>query len=1145
MYTHTIAQHSLWKRFRKIVSVFLLSGIIFFSGLDLAKSQGEASIQDDSILAQVISEQKKSDKNLMSINFTNVSLENALEILAKRINVGFSYNPDIIPKKIVSFEMSNVQAHEIIYKLLEGTNLEPVLPPSKDVIILREKEAWESSDIFEDTVTGTVFDSEGETLPGVTVVIKNTDRGTSTDTNGQFELVVDSLEETLIFSSVGYQTLEVPIDGRSEFDVFLEQIVVTGGELIVVGFGTQTRESLTGSVSAKGAEEIENKPITSSTQALQGVQGVYVNQAGAQPGRDSATIRIRGRGTLNDNNPLILVDGIEYPLDQVNPSNIESISVLKDASAAAIYGARAANGVVLVTTKSGAGQSGFNVQYNHYSGFQEVTSLPNVITDPVRFMELRDQAQRNQGRSTVDYGTELIEEYRQGINVDPYVYPQNEWLDIMFDPAYMQNHNLRFSGGAEDFNYSLSLGYLGQDGVLMGTDTQRYSLALNTGVNLTDRLTVKAIFDGNLEDFNEPVGGVSNLMQMTLKAQGFHPTYLEDGRYADTFVRSPGHNIFRHPLVLANEGTNNTKEQQFLAVVQAIYELPYNLTYNVKGGLTKTDNINQLFEPRTFQYKVKTLEPLVTRNPTGTRHAEQTDINNRTLTFQQYLEWEETIKEGQNVTALLGFSAESFEQGMFQAYREGFPGNDLIELNAGSQNASVSGSSNEATLMSFFGRLNYNFNRKYLLEANFRYDGSSKFAEGNKWGLFPSFALAWRLIEEDFFQNMVWLSDLKLRASWGQLGNERVPSYRYLNTVNLGQDYSFGQSVQSGAAVTQASDPNVTWETTTTTNLGIESSFFRNKLGVNVDLFQKRTSDILRPVDIPSQVGNLGGPLRNIGTVDNKGIEVGLVHRNDLGDFSYQLSGSITWIKNEVVDLNEQEIIWTGFRGSGSYIIREGHPIDSSYLLDAVGIFNSQQEIDNHAFQSNDTKPGYLKYRDVNGDGVINQDDRVIGPSLIPDYTYAFNVDMNYKAFQLTANFNGVQNVVSYPFHIGVVPFWFGTAVTEDWVNNSWTPERGENATLPIMTTYEGAVDTNFRNSNFWLKDSSYLRLKNLQVTYTLPNIITNTLGIRSGRVYVNGQNLLTFSPLKDFDPERNLSQSNYYEYPSVKTYTAGVQIDF
>lgn len=848
---------------------------------------------------------------------------------------------------------------------------------------------------------------------------------------------------------------------------------------------------------------------------------------------------------MNDNNPLVLVDGIEYPLDQVNPDNIESISVLKDASSAAIYGARAANGVVLVTTKSGVGQTGFNVQYNHYSGFQEVTALPNVITDPIRFMELRDQAQRNQGRSTVDYGTELIEEYRQGINVDPYVYPQNEWLDIMFDPAYMQNHNLRFSGGAEDFNYSLSLGYLGQDGVLMGTDTNRYSLALNTGVDISDRLTVKAIFDGNFENFNEPVGGVPYLMEMTLKAQGFHPTYLEDGRYADTFVRSPGHNIYRHPLVLANEGTNNTREQQFLAVVQAIYELPYNLTYNVKGGITKADNINQVFEPRTFQYQVKTLNPLITLNPTGTRHAEQTDINNRTLTFQQYLEWEETIREGHNVNALLGFSAESFEQGFFQAYREGFPGNDLIELNAGSQNAAVSGTSSEASLMSYFGRFNYDLNRKYLFEANFRFDGSSKFAEGNKWGLFPSFALAWRLIEEDYFQNINWLSDLKVRASWGQLGNERVPPYRYLNTVNLGQDYSFGQSVESGAAVTQASDPNVTWETTTTANLGIESSFFRNKLGVDIDLFQKRTSDILRPVAIPSQVGNLGGPLRNIGTVDNKGLEIGLVHRNDLGDFSYQLSGSITWIKNEVVDLNEQEIIWTGYRGTGSYIIKEGHPIDSSYLLDAVGIFQSQQEIDSHAFQSNDTKPGYLKYRDVNGDGVINQDDRVIGPSLIPDYTYAFNIDLNYKAVQLTANFNGVQNVVSYPFHIGVVPFWFGTAVTEDWVNNSWTPERGDNATLPIMTTYEGAIDTNFRNSNFWLKDSSYLRLKNLQITYTLPVNVTNVLGIRSARVYVNGQNLLTFSPLKDFDPERNIGQSNYYEYPSVKTYTAGVQIDF
>lgn len=1146
MSTMIAKQCSLWKRLQKLSLALSIGLLVFFSTLTIAEGQSGSILEEAPMLGQIITQQQESDTNIISIKFTNVSLEEALGILADRINIGFSYNPDIIPNKKIQFKMVDAPVHEIIYELLEGTNLEPVLPSSKDVIILRKKQIGIETLIIQDVITGRVIDGDGETLPGATILLEgNSDVGTSTDVNGEFELSVPSLEGTLIVSSIGYKTQEVVIDGRSEIDIILEQMIVTGEELVVVGFGSQSRESLTGAVSAKSSEEIENKPITSSSQALQGIQGVYLNQAGGQPGRDSATIRIRGRGTLNDNNPLVLVDGIEYSLDQVNPNNIESISVLKDASAAAIYGSRAANGVVLVTTKSGRGETGFNVQYNHYSGVQEVTSLPNVVKDPVRFMELRDQAQRNEGRSTVDYGSALIEEYRQGVNSDPYTYPQNDWFDIMFEPAYMQNHNLRFSGGADDFNYSLSLGYLGQNGVLKGTDTQRYSIALNTGVDVTDRLTVKAIFDGNFEDFNEPVGGVSYLMEMTLKAQGFHPTYLEDGRYADTFVRSPGHNIFRHPLVIANEGNNNTQEQQFLTAVEAIYELPYNLTYNIKGGLTKADNINRLFEPRTFQYQVKTLDELVTLNPTGTRHAKQTDINNRTVTFQQFLEWEETVSEGHNVSALLGFSTESFKQSQFMAYREGFPGNDLIELDAGSQNASVSGTSGESTLMSYFGRFNYDFNNKYLLEANFRYDGSSKFAEGNKWGLFPSFALGYRLIEEDYFQKINWLSNLKIRASWGQLGNERVPSYRYLNTVNLGQDYAFGDDVQSGAAVTQASDSNVTWETTTTANLGIETSYFRNKLEVNVDFFHKRTSDILRPVDIPSQVGNLGGPLRNIGTVDNNGIELGLVHRDNYGDFSYQLSGSVTWIKNEVVDLAEQEIIWEGFRGSGSYIIKEGYPIDSSYLLDAVGIFNSQQEIDDHAFQSDDTKPGYLKYRDVNEDGVINQDDRVIGKSLIPEYTYAFNVDLNYKAFQLTANFNGVQNVVSYPFHIGVVPFWYGTAVTEDWVNNSWTPERGGDASLPIMTTYEGAVDTNFRNTNFWLKDSSYLRLKNLQVTYTLPGSLTDALGIRSARVYVNGQNLLTFSPLKDFDPERNLDQSNYYEYPSVKTYTAGVQIDF
>jgi len=1093
-------------------------------------------------------------KQPIQLEEAEMRLGDALYDIAEHAGLKLSYSKELIPiEKKVLIKQGSFTIEQSLWNVLEGTDLRFGISSTGQLFFFdRQEEVTEKLALFQETVTGTVIDAQnGEALPGVNVIVLGSEEvtgsiiGTQTDLDGNYSVTVPEGLTTLAFTYIGYQRLEVDIEGRNELDITLQLDTIIGEELVVVGFGTQARERLTGSISVKSDQEIENRPITSSTQALQGIQGVYVNQAGGQPGSDNATIRIRGRGTLNDNNPLILVDGIEYNLNQINPNNIESISVLKDASAAAIYGARAANGVVLITTKSGKGDTGFNIEYNHYSGFQQVMALPNVVTDPVLFMELRDQAQRNEGRSSVDYGTELIEEYRQGMSTDPYTYPHNDWFDIMFDPAFMHNHNLRFSGGADRYNYSLSMGLLQQDGVLMGTDAKKYTLALNTGVDVTDRLNVQAIIQGTFEDFNEPVGGVGYLMEMTLKAQGFHPTYLEDGRYADTFVRSPGHNIFRHPLVIAREGENNHQNQQYLATVRGTYQLPLNLTYNIQAGITRADNLNRRFEPTTLQYQVKTLVPIVTHNPRQTRHMRQTHWNNRTLTFQQYLEWNETIREGHQITGLLGFSAESFYNGQFQAYREGFPGNDLTELNAGSSNASVSGASNEAKLMSYFGRISYDYNLKYLFEANFRYDGSSKFAEGNRWGLFPSFAVGYRLIEEDYFQHIPWLSDLKIRASWGQLGNERVSAYRYLNTINLGQDYAFGQNVESGAAVTQASDPNVTWETTTTTNFGLESSFFRNKLGVELDLFHKRTADILRPVAIPSQVGNLGGPLRNIGTVDNRGIELSLIYRNDIGDFSYQLSGNVTWIKNEVVNLDGQEVIWEGFRGAGSYIIKEGYPIDSSYLLDAVGFFNSQQEIDDHAFQSNDTRPGYIKYRDVNGDGVINQDDRIIGPSLIPEYTYSFDLDLSYKAFHLVANFNGVQNVASYPFHIGVVPFWFGTAVTEDWVNNSWTPDNMDGATLPILTTYEGAIDTNFRNSNFWLRDASYLRLKNLQLSYTLPSSMTDFLQIRSATIFVNGQNLLTFSDMKDFDPERNLEQSNFYEYPSVKTFTAGFQLNF
>ena len=1091
--------------------------------------------------------------NTLSIKMENKSLRAVLTEIEKATKVTFSFNPKTIPvhhKVSVAFRDTRLQLvldhlfgplmiqYEvsgnfiILSKALQGT---------ADFLARPEDKPFPAYDL---TVSGIVTDENSQTLPGVNVIEKGTTNGTSTDVTGRFTLTVSDPESVLIFSFIGYASQEVVVGNQTEFSIALQADVRSLDEVVVIGYGTQKRVNVTGSISTLDMEQLENAPLTNATQALQGVQGVYVNQAGGQPGRDIATIRIRGQGTLNDNNALVLVNGIEYPLSDINPNDIESISVLKDAASAAIYGSRAANGVILVTTKSGAKQK-FQVHYNGYAGSQNVNYLPDVVKDPVQFMELRNQAMINGGRLIVDYPQTLIEEYRAGMATDPYTYPNNDWFDIMFSPAAIQEHNLRFSGGAENVTYALSLGYLDQDGVMMGSHSNRYSLGFNSTAQISKKLKIGSNISANYRIIDEPVAGVQNLMGSILKAQAFHPTYLEDGRYANTFVRSTGHNIFRHPIVLATEGENHTTQQRYLLNLFAEYALPFNITYKINLGINKADELNTKFVPDIYLYQNKTFEPTrvpfngdamaVSQTNRGTRKTNDGELN--TTIFNTFT-WAQSFRETHNLSALAGISSESFSSNTFWGQNEGYLGNDLYELNAGSSNPAVYSTSSKSRLNSYFGRVGYNFREKYLFEANFRYDGSSRFAPDKRWGLFPSFSAGWRMAEESFLKDVSWLSDLKLRASWGQLGNERIGLFRYLNLMSLGQDYSFGTNVTSGAAVTAYNDPNITWETTTIANVGIDAGILDNRVNIVFDIFKKRTTDILRAVNLPSQVGNLAGPIRNIGTVDNSGFELGLNYQNQINDFTYKIDASVTRIKNEVVDLNDQTIF------NGSRIIKEGYPINSFNLIHAIGIFQSQEEIDNSPFQTAATKPGYIKYQDTNDDGFITEDDRVINGGVIPEYTYQFTVNVGYKAFAVSAFFQGVQNINTYASLIAAQPFWFGTAVTKEWITDAWTPEN-PNARLPILTTFESSVNENFRNSDFWLRDASYLRMKNVQVSYTLPQEMTRRVGVSNLQIYVSGQNLLTFSKMKDFDPEKNINGVNFYEYPTVKMYTMGVNATF
>jgi TonB-dependent starch-binding outer membrane protein SusC len=977
-----------------------------------------------------------------------------------------------------------------------------------------------------------VNQTTGEVLSGVSVRIKGSDVGTSTDDQGFFKLPLVTGQATLIISYVGFANKEVAITNKGTLNITLRPEAKGLEGVVVVGYGKQKKSDVTGSITTIDQKTLANRPITNSTQALQGAPGVYVNQTNGRPGADAATIRIRGIGTLNNSNPLVLVDGVEYSLGAINPNDIETITVLKDAASSAIYGNRAANGVILVTTKKGQ-KDKFQVNYNYYKGVQSSTFTPKVVSNAVGYMEGKNRALANEGKPA-EYTQALIEDYKAG--TDPYIYSNTDWFDIMYRNAPIEEHNLRFSGGNDKTTFSLSLGYLNQDGILLNTWAKRYTVNLNVASEISTKLKVGANISGTVWNNRESsytsdeANGEGGLMGLIYRGLPMQVPLTKEGAYADQWFRVPGHNFFRNPYALSYEGFRKDGSYRTLANIFAEYQLPYNIKYKVTAAANIFYDIEKFFNPQVNLTNPKTGDVAMMGN-IPIRNARNTSSTAVNLTNFHTINWEQRFKE-HKIAALAGFSVEQFNNGSLSASNQGFLDNSLTELNAGSVATLASGTSSDSKLLSYFSRVNYSFQNKYFAEANFRYDGSSRFAQGNRLGFFPSFSAGWLISEEDFLKNNSAISNLKLRASWGKLGNQQISLYSYVDAISLGYNYSFNGTVVGGAATSQLTDPNITWETTTMSNVGVDLDLFKNRLSAELDVFDKRTTNILRQVSVPGQVGDLTGPYRNIGSVSNKGVEVTLNYRDKIGAFTYSIGSNITYVNNKVLDIKGNKYY------SGTTITTEGAPINSFFGLVAEGIFQSDKEVQAHAFQSTTTKPGDIIYKDVDGNKIINDADRVIIGSSIPKYTYSFTLGAGYKGLQLTAFFQGVQDVSTYTYGNLAQPYKNGAGVTEDWLTNSWTPEN-PTARLPRLTTSTG-YPQNFQTSSFWLQDASYLRLKNVQLSYRVPQKLMPQF-----TVFVNAQNYLTFSKFKLGDPERQVTRGDIIEYPNAKSITAGVNVTF
>ncbi len=977
-------------------------------------------------------------------------------------------------------------------------------------------------------ITGTVTDQTGLPLPGVNIIIVGTNRGTQTDFDGNYSIEA-TVGDVISYSYLGMLTITSTVGSSTTIDIaFQEDTENILDEVVVVGYGTQKKVNLTGSLSTVKADDVKDRPFTKASQMLSGMaSGVTVLQQSGKPGGDGAFIRIRGIGTLGNNNPLVLVDGVISSLDNVSPNDIETLTVLKDAASSAIYGARSANGVILITTTKGK-VGKLQVDFDIYTGVQEATRLTDYVTNSVEFMELKNLAINNEDpTSTPLYSQDVINEYRNGS--DPYLYPNTDWNNEMYRSANISSYNMRIGGGTESTQYSFSLGYIDQKGVLLGTSAEQFNVRMNLNSQISKKFNIKVGIAGRHDDVHDPVNGASTLTGWVNRALPHYGTYLEDGRYASTWV--PG-GASQNSLAGALEGKNDLSKDEYVLNMSGIYEIIEGLKLTGMAAVTKNHDLRKIFRPEILIYNPKTFEGQA-QGFGGSPLSAANSYNSRTrITLNARLDYAKTFGENHNITLLAGFNQDTDKIDYLNASKAGIPSNALNEIDAGSIDPTAGGGHIDFGLQSWFGRATYNYKEKYLLEANVRYDGSSNFAEGNKWGIFPSVSAGWRVSEEDFMKDSRVINNLKLRGSWGQLGNQDIGPNRYSATYSLGQNYSYGGGLVGGAAQTSLPNPDITWETSTQFNVGFDLNAWDGKLGLVVDYFDKTTDDILRSTSISSVIGGLAPPLVNLASVKNTGMEFAVTHNNRLGDFTYGISFNYTSINNEITKIAAPQY--------GGYTrLEEGYSIREFYVVKAIGIFQNEAEVIAHGAQPG-AQPGDVKFEDLDNSGFIDGDDRQAAGSSIPTSSYGGNISAGYKGFDFALMLQGFGGIKAITEH-EQKPFFNGAGVPTFWQNNAWTAENPNNS-YPRLTRSSNYINNAWRTSSFLLEDSSFTRIKNIQLGYSLADDILEKINIDKLRVYVNAQNPFTFTKYRGLDPEKNVTAGRG-SYSNVIIYSLGINL--
>ncbi|GGH30238.1 TonB-dependent receptor [Sphingobacterium alkalisoli] len=986
-----------------------------------------------------------------------------------------------------------------------------------------------NSDAKQQKWKGVVSGAGGEAVSGVEIRNVRTNAVTTSDVNGVFELEALSTDQ-IQFKIIGYET-------KTVLAADIEQVMLTVlesrlDEVVVVGYGTQKKGSVTGSVSTvKFDENTVSRPNLNLASALVGASaGLNISQTSAQPGAESFGFLVRGMGTMNDASPLVVIDGVPGALNDVNPNDVESVSVLKDAASSAIYGSRAANGVILVTTKKGSGDK-FSVTYNGYLGSQGVAKDIDFITDMATHMELVNESE---GREK--YGADLIEEWRRESAAGNPLYPNTDWYDEMLNSSLLSEHNLAIRGGGQKSHFAMSMGYLNNKGIVDNSGYERYNFRINADAKVKNFLTLGANIFGSWSD-REVLDVSSFFSSIRNTTPGVIPVYT-DGRYGgEMFSGLP---VGSNPRAYVDNITGNGERQKLSAKFFGIVNLLKNLEWESSFGFNYSNLKSweyvtpySLWNLQTdFQYQQR---PSVNSLFNNNRRDYSTVLN--TL-----LRFKETFGGSHYVAALLGFDQQYNRMDNFNAKKNDIFGNDAIYvLDAGANMESIGGTGTDDALQSYFGRLNYDYQNKYLFEANARYDGSSRFSKDNRWGFFPSFSAGWRVTEERFAEPLKAIfDDVKIRGSWGKLGNNRIGDYTY-QVVYGSYLYPFSGQLQQSVAPKEIANSKIKWETTTISNVGLDLAMLKNRLTLSVEYFDKTTSDILTKIPIPLTMGNFSPPWQNIAEMKNKGFEFQLGYQGKVGELAYQVNGNLSTVSNNVTKFNGDRSI------SGANITLEGSPYASFYTLEFDRIVQNPEEIEGlvadgytfGTFVGGKPSPGDILYKDTNGDKVFDAEDRVIKDySSLPKITYGLNFNVAYKNFDVNVVGQGVGGVKQYWGNDGFNTFNINEGFLQrTTILERWT-EENKSTVYPRLHTSGSALNTAV--SDYWLYNTSYFRIKSLQLGYALPQNVSTKFKVDRLRLYANLENYFTFTNFEGYNPE-NASVS----YPMMKQWVVGLNVTF